>query len=112
MSVPVRYYCPRCKTIVTLQRAGRLADKSVTPVPLEGWSYADIDGDYEPADGVRIVCGESQTDGEGCGEPYYLNFVRFEAGREIEPVPESERVTLASDGPRRPSSPDEPDQSL
>ncbi|MDZ7731153.1 MAG: hypothetical protein U5K37_09875 [Natrialbaceae archaeon] len=99
MPVPVRYYCPRCETIVTLERAERLADKSVTPFPLEGWSYTELDGDYDDADGVRLVCGEGETDTTGCGEPFYLNFVRFEDGREVEPEPESDRVTLGV-GPR------------
>lgn len=105
MAVPVRYYCPQCETIVTLQRSPRLADKSVTPYPLEGWSYTDIGGDYDGADGIRLVCGEGDTDGEGCGEPFYLNFVRFENGREIEPEPESEWVDLAPIGPRGPRTP-------
>ena len=111
MPVPVRYYCPRCETIVTLERRAELADKSVTPFPLEGWAYTDVGGDYEAADGIRIVCGEGETDGEGCGEPYYLNFVRFEDGREVEPAPESERVELASEGPRRPRWPGGPGSS-
>ena len=103
MTVPVRYYCPRCETAVTLERSAYLADKSVTPVPLEGWTYTDVDGDYDAADGVRIVCGEGETDGEGCCEPYYLNFVRFEAGEAVEPAPEPERVELAD--PHRPRGP-------
>ncbi|MHB9285470.1 hypothetical protein ACKVMT_00340 [Halobacteriales archaeon Cl-PHB] len=104
MTYPVRYYCPRCETLVTLHREGYLADKSVTPFPLEGWEYTDIGGDYDEADGVRIVCGEGDTDGEGCGEPYYLNFVRFEDGQEVPGRTERETVELAPDGP----SPDEP----
>lgn len=109
MSFPVRYYCPRCETVVELRRDGYLADKSVTRYPLEGWSYADVDGDYDAADGVRIVCGDSTAapSESGCGEPFYLNFVRFEKGREIDPAPESERVELASTRPR-PDSPDGP----
>jgi len=107
MAFPVRYYCPRCETVVTLQREGYLADKSVTPFPLEGWTYADLGGDYDAADGVRIVCGEGDTDGEGCGESYYLNFVRFEDGREVPATPERELVELAGErpGPEAPSSP-------
>lgn len=108
MTVPVRYYCPRCETIVTLQRSASLADKSVTPFPLEGWSYTGIGGEYEAADGIRIVCGEGETDSDGCGEPFYLNFVRFKGGREVEPATESERVTLAPDRPRWPRSPGGP----
>lgn len=105
MPFPVRYACPRCETVHTLRRSGYLADKSVTPYPLEGWSYAGLDAAYEDADGVRIVCGEGETDGEGCGEPFYLNFVRFEDGREVELEPGSERVELAPPGPRGPPSP-------
>ncbi|MDZ7701273.1 MAG: hypothetical protein U5J98_03960 [Halobacteriales archaeon] len=110
MPFPVRYYCPRCETVATLQRSGYLADKSVTPYPLEGWTYAEVGGAYDAADGVRIVCGADDEgiafDGAGCGEPYYLNFVRFEAGREVEPAPESERVELAH--PHRPDTPRTP----
>ena len=76
------------------------------PFPLEGRTDTDVGGDYDAADGVRFVCGVGETD--GCGEPYYLNFVRFEAGREVEPEPEPEPVSLAPDGPRRPRGPDEP----
>jgi len=122
MTVPVRYYCPRCRTVVTLQRDAYLADKSVTPYPLAGWAYVGVGGDYDAADGVRIVCGEDGTDwdvgagegdaaasfdGPGCGEPYYLNFVRFVAGREVEPEPEPAVVELAD--PHRPSRPRWPD---
>jgi hypothetical protein len=107
----VTYYCPRCETVVALEREGYLADKSVTPYPLAGWAYAAPDGDFEAADGVRFVCGESSGcdfEGEGCGEPFYLNFVRFEGGEEVETVPESERVELAGEGPSDPSGPSGP----
>lgn len=85
MTVPVRYYCPYCETIVTLTRSAELADKSVTPYPLEGWTYTNIDGSYDSADGVRIRCGEGDTENDGCGKTYYLNFVRFEQGQEVDP---------------------------
>jgi hypothetical protein len=85
MTVPVRYYCPHCGAIATLQRDARLADKSVTPDPLEGWEYANPYDEFEDADGVELVCGASETDGDGCGELYYLNFVRFEEGTELDP---------------------------
>ncbi|MGQ3328150.1 MULTISPECIES: hypothetical protein [Halorubrum] len=168
MSYPVTYYCPHCGTLVELAREGYLADKSVTPYPLEGWSYVDptapFDGDGEgdagsdtdaagdagsdderdddasDADGVRFVCGESDgvdwdpldgvrggdvggdepyrepnPDGVGCGEPFYLSFVRYEAGREVEPRSESELVEIDPDprpsGPRGPSGPSGPDGS-
>lgn len=130
MPYPVRYRCPRCGTIVTLQREGYLADKSITPYPLEGWTYDDADAavaddaavdrfddadggertegsrassdERGESDGIRIVCGEGESDGEGCGEPFYLSFVRFEDGREVEPEPETRRVELAPDRPRWP----------
>ena len=104
--VSVRYYCPHCGTVVSLEREGYLADKSVTPYPLEGWTYADVGGDYDAADGVRIRCGEGETEGEGCGDFYYLNFVRFEEGREVAVRPESEYVELAPENPRGPRGPD------
>lgn len=63
MTVPVRYDCPRCGAIATLDRDPYMADKSVTPVPLEGWTYAAPDEDGESADGGRLVCGE-HTDEE------------------------------------------------
>ncbi len=105
----VTYYCPRCETLVSLEREGYLSDKSVTPYPLEGWAYAAPDEGFEDADGVRFVCGEGSGcafEGEGCGEPFYLNFVRFEAGEEVEAAPESERVELGeTKGPSGPSGP-------
>lgn len=104
--VPVRYHYPRCGTVVALERDAYLADKSVTPYPLEGWRYAPIDGDYDAADGVRITCGEGETDGEGYGEDFYLNFVRFEDGRAVGVHPESEFVELAPEGPPSPRGPD------
>ncbi|MFB6095899.1 MAG: hypothetical protein ABEJ74_00735 [Haloferacaceae archaeon] len=119
MTYPVTYYCPRCETLVELQREGYLADKSVTPYPLEGWNYVAPDDDFEgdDADGVRFVCGESDAPtvawrDEGCGEPFYLSFVRFEDGREVEPTPESERIELGlgtgPSGPRGPQGPPGP----
>jgi len=131
--VAVSYYCPRCGAVAELERDAYLADKSVTPFPLEGWTYADPDEDVESDDwdGVRLVCGAAAegltwshppgdgTTGEegdgrrggepGCGEPCYLNFVRFEDGREVEGSAESERVRLAeTKGPDTPDSPGAP----
>lgn len=115
---PVRYYCPRCGTVVALPREGYLADKSVTPHPLEGWQYVGPDGDYAApdVDGVRFVCGErrgeEEWDGEGCGEPFYLNFVRYEDGEAVEPDAESEYVELAEGrGPRGPRGPGGPGEA-
>jgi len=98
MGYPVTYHCPRCEAIVELERDGYLADRSVTPYPLEGWTYVDADGDVAAEDGVRFVCGEDgrlRDDGAtGCGEPFYLSYVRYEDGEEVEPVPESEYVRI------------------
>ncbi|MFC7186172.1 hypothetical protein [Halorubrum yunnanense] len=149
MSYPVTYYCPRCGTLVELERDGYLADKTVTPYPLEGWAYvapAEPFEDADDVDGVRFVCGESDgvlwdprdglrgtdvggevddtgsgeaeggSDGEvddgndpGCGEAFYLSFVRYEEGREVDPRDESELVEIDPDprpsGPRGPSGP-------
>ena len=82
--VAVRYTCPRCHAVVTLDRDAALADKSVTPFALDGWEYAAPYDDFEESDGVEIVCGASETDGEGCGELFYLNFVKYEEGRPVE----------------------------
>ncbi|WP_276257784.1 hypothetical protein [Haloglomus litoreum] len=83
--VTVTYTCPRCDAVVELERDAYLADKSVTPDPLEGWEYAPAYGEFEAAAGVEIVCGASETRGEGCGRPFYLSFVRYEDGREVDP---------------------------
>jgi len=83
--VAVRYTCPRCGAVVELDRDAYLADKSVTPDPLDGWEYAPAHEPFESADGVELVCGASETRGEGCGRPFYLSFVRFEDGREVDP---------------------------
>ncbi|GGL24573.1 hypothetical protein GCM10009037_05150 [Halarchaeum grantii] len=123
--VAVRYYCPRCGTLAVLERDAYLSDKSVTPYPLEGWTYAAPADDYEgdAFDGVRFVCGESdceweppvegenEGDATGCGEPFYLNFVRYEDGTEVaaEGERESEYVELAEGRvPRGPSGPSGP----
>ena len=82
--VAVTYTCPRCDAVVTLDRDAYLADKSVTPFALDGWEYAPAYGDFEDAEGVEIVCGASETDGEGCGELFYLSFVNYEEGREVD----------------------------
>jgi hypothetical protein len=121
MTYPVTYHCPHCETIVALERDGYLADKSVTPYPFEGWQYVEPTAPFEDgaADGVRFVCGESEgvtwdpsgeSEGDpGCGEPFYLSFVRYEDGTEIDPRPEGERVRIDPDprpsGPRGPGGP-------
>jgi len=128
--VEVTYYCPRCRALAALERDPYLSDKSVTPYPLEGWTYVAPDEDYErdDVDGVRFVCGESDgcawrtppdtgegdSEAVGCGEPFYLNFVRYEGGEEVDPAGarESEYVELAEGraptGPRGPRGPPGP----
>ena len=120
--VAVTYYCPRCGAVAELDRDPYMADKSVTPFPLAGWTYVGPADDYEAddADGVQFVCGESGVDwshppdtereqAPGCGEAFYLNFVRYEDGEEVPGEPESEYVQLAEGGgptgPRGPSGP-------
>ena len=83
--VAVRYTCPNCGAVATLERDAYLADKSVTPLPLDGWEYAAPHEEFEDADGVELVCGASETDGEGCGRLFYLSFVRYEDGEELDP---------------------------
>lgn len=128
MSYPVTYYCPHCGTLVELEREGYLSDKAVTPYPFEGWEYVAPDEEFEDgaADGVAFVCGESPppeggvatdaagaTDTDGCGERFYLSFVKFENGREIDPRradTDGERVELAEgNGPNSPVGPEGPD---
>ncbi|MFA9426786.1 hypothetical protein [Natronorubrum sp. A-ect3] len=94
MTVSVRYTCPHCDAVVTLERPPDLADRSVTKLTQPGWEYATPDDDErESADGIAFVCGDDDvtdregTPIEGCGRPFYLNFVRFEQGVELEPDP-------------------------
>jgi hypothetical protein len=108
VTVTVTYYCPHCGALAELERDAYLADKAVTPYPFEGWTYAAPDEAYEESEGVRFVCGdETLAEGEtGCGEPFYLSFVRYENGEEIDPRRPPERVELRDErGPRGPGGP-------
>lgn len=108
MGFPVRYYCPHCETIVEIERDGYLADKAVTPFPFEGWSYEPPTADFEDADGVVFQCGEDglAIDGNGCGERFYLSFVRYENGEELDPRTPTEQVHLGNEStPPSPSGP-------
>ena len=110
MGYPVSYHCPRCRTVVELERDGYLADKAVTPTPFEGWEYVDPAGDVEAADGVAFTCGDeavTREAGAGCGERFYLSFVKFADGAELDPRRPSEYVELAEG--RSPAGPDSPD---
>ncbi|UIO98607.1 hypothetical protein Hbl1158_08550 [Halobaculum sp. CBA1158] len=139
MSYPVTYYCPACGRLVELKREGYLSDKAVTPYPFEGWEYVSPDERFEDgaADGVRFVCGDhptpelpadaagdsdesvvagadadAESDDDGCGESFYLSFVRYEDGEEVDPRrldADGETVELAEGrGPKGPSGPDGP----
>lgn len=82
--VSVTYYCPHCGAFTSIERDAYLADKCVTPQPLEGWEYASTTEEYEDADGIEFVClGDDEQD--GCGRTFYLSFVKFERGEEVEP---------------------------
>lgn len=111
MGYPVSYYCPHCEAVVELERDGYLADKAVTPRPFEGWEYVSPDDDVEAADGVVFTCGDESVmreAGAGCGERFYLSFVKFADGEELDPR-RPERVELAEGGgPATPDSPDGP----
>ncbi|GAB3026714.1 hypothetical protein [Natronobiforma cellulositropha] len=94
MTVTVTYTCPHCGAVRPVEREAELADRSVTMGPQAGWEYATPDDPArESADGLAFVCGDGETrtlEGEpaaGCGRPFYLNFVRFEHGVELEPEP-------------------------
>jgi len=114
MSFTVTYYCPHCEALVELDREGYLDDKAVTPYPFEGWSYVSPDEPFEDeadVDGGAFTCGEDGTlrDGEtGCGESFYLSFIKFEDGREIDPRQPTEQVELADESPSAPSGPSGP----
>lgn len=85
--VEVTYHCPYCGALTALGRRPRMADKSVTEDPLEGWEYAATTENFEEADGVEMVClGDADDDPDaGCGRIYYLSFIRFADGEEIDP---------------------------
>jgi len=121
MGFPVTYYCPHCEALVELERDGYLADKAVTPFPFEGWSYVSPDEPFEDqadVDGVVFQCGADgylKNEETGCGESFYLSFVKFEAGRELDPRKPTEQVELADESqpssPRGPQGPPGPSNS-
>lgn len=94
--VSVTYTCPYCDVVVEIERDAYLSDKSVTREPLENYDYASTTGEYEQADGIEFVCiGRPHTETEdgtdtGCGRTFYLNYVKFEGGRERDDGPSLE----------------------
>ncbi|ELY99781.1 hypothetical protein C482_09857 [Natrialba chahannaoensis JCM 10990] len=96
-SITVRYTCPYCDAVHSIERGPDLADRSVTKHSQPGWEYATPDDDFETreaADGIAFICGEEvpvtnlmEEPIEGCSRPFYLNFVRFEQGVELDPDP-------------------------
>jgi len=52
---------------------------------LDEWDYADPSpvGGYDDADGIAIPCVTESDD--GCGRVFYLNFVQYDDGREVDP---------------------------
>jgi hypothetical protein len=100
--------------VATIERSPSLADLSVTPYPYPAWTYTSPDafpgaGDDPTVDGVRFICGNDESvgwDASGCGEAFYLSFVRYEDGEPVEPDRVPERVSLAGDGPSTSSPPD------
>ncbi len=103
-TVTVRYTCPHCGAVASVERKPELADKSVTTTPQAGWEYATPEADIEAlesADGIAFQCGEGRAfevgtagDATGCGRPFYLNYLRYASGVELEPDPPT------YDGPR------------
>ena len=84
--VEVTYYCPHCGALTGIERDAYLADKCVTTDPLDGWEYADTTGDYEDADGIEFVCiADADEEEDGCGRTFYLSYVKYDQGREVEP---------------------------
>lgn len=74
--VTVSYTCPYCDAVVEIDRPPVLADRSVTPEPIDGYEYAaTTDEDREAADGIEFVCIGDPAEDDGCGRTFYLNFV-------------------------------------
>ncbi|NHN40978.1 hypothetical protein G9C85_04915 [Halorubellus sp. JP-L1] len=105
----VTYHCPYCGAVTGVERDAYLNDKCVTREPLDGWTYASTtDDDVEAADGIEFVClgdgadpdavessesppdasgggaNDPRPDEDGCGRTFYLSFVRYEDGEEVE----------------------------
>ncbi|MFC7323867.1 hypothetical protein ACFQMF_04640 [Halorubrum rutilum] len=87
--------------------------------PRDGVRGTDVGGEAASVGGKEAGVGDgSNRDGDGgdrdgddpgCGEPFYLSFVRYDEGREVDPRAESELVEIDPDprpsGPRGPGGP-------
>ncbi|WP_135822773.1 hypothetical protein [Halostella litorea] len=89
--VSVTYTCPYCDAVVAIDRDPYLRDKSVTTEPQGDREYASTTGAYEDADGIEFVCiGDPEDPDDGCGRTFYLNYVKYERGRELHEGPSLE----------------------
>ncbi|MFC6952937.1 hypothetical protein [Halorubellus litoreus] len=107
----VTYRCPYCGAVTGVERDAYMNDKCVTREPLDGWTYADATDDVEAADGIRFVClgdgardrdaedatpaagatpsgeggaNDPRPDEDGCGRTFYLNYVKYADGTEVD----------------------------
>jgi hypothetical protein len=65
------------------------ASPGVEANPSDGTDGTDGAGGTEWADGAAGTAQSgdpTRNEGDGCGRTFYLNFVRFEDGREVEPA--------------------------
>lgn len=107
----VTYHCPYCGAVTGVERDAYMNDKCVTREPLDGWTYADATDDVEDGDGIRFVClgdgardrdaddatptggatpsgeggaNDPRPDEDGCGRTFYLNYVKYADGSEVD----------------------------
>ncbi len=110
----VRFVCGESDGVVWAPRTGPGVDEDGDDVDSGGRE----DGGNAAADRHPAADGPSRErtnpaatgdDETGCGKAFYLSFVRYEEGREIDPRPETEMVEINPDprsrGPRGPSGP-------
>ncbi|SEH48012.1 hypothetical protein SAMN05192561_102354 [Halopenitus malekzadehii] len=80
-----------------------------------GTTSENVDDGADAPTADAPTADETETDDVGCGEPFYLSFVRFEDGREVDPRTDTdaERIRLnlgrEPDRPRGPGGPSGPD---
>lgn len=104
----VRFVCGAADGPVSWRPADALPEGA--PAEAVAATAADDDGDEdrESDDGDQDAGLDAEA--VGCGEPFYLSFVRFEESREVDPRRPGERVELGlGDGPAGPRGPSGPD---